>query len=235
MQGVSLELILAVNYKAYTSAFGESALRILEAAEKVAREYEGLVRLILAPPATELARLAQAAERVSIYAQHVDPVEPGAHTGSIPVEAVKAAGARGSLVNHSERRLLLSDIEKVVERLRVAGLEQLVCADTPRAAAAVAVFKPNFVAVEPPELIGTGIAVSRAKPEVVTGSIEAVSRIEPSVPVLVGAGIVSGEDARKSVELGARGVLVASAVMKASDPEAKIRELAEGLAAGAKR
>ncbi len=228
---MSGELVLAINYKVYPTAFGEHAERIARAADRVAAEYAGVVKVIIAPPATELYRLANLVDNASVYAQHVDPVEPGAHTGSVPVEAVKAAGARGSLVNHSERRLRLSDIEASVSRLRSLGLEQLVCADTPAAAAAVAVFKPTFVAVEPPELIGTGIAVSRAKPEVVTNSVESVARVASDVPVLVGAGIVSGEDAKRSVELGARGILVASAVMKAPDPEAKIRELAEGLAA----
>ncbi len=224
------ELILAINFKAYPSAFGSKALEVVKAGEKVAREYRGVVRVILAPPYTELARAIELVEDAVIYAQHVDPVEPGAHTGSIPAEALVELGVRGSLVNHSERRLRLSDIEFVVERLKRLNLEQLVCADTPRAAAAVALFRPTFVAVEPPELIGTGIAVSRAKPEVVTGSVSMVSKLAPDVPVLVGAGIVSGEDARRSVELGAVGVLVASAVMKAGDPYAKMRELAEGLA-----
>ena len=228
-------LALVINFKAYPSAFGEKCAEIVRAGEKVAKEYSGVVRVVLAPPYTELRRAVESVEEAVVYAQHVDPVEPGAHTGWVPVEAVAAAGARGSLVNHSEHRLKLSDIEFVVERLRSAGLEQLVCADTPRAAAAVAMFKPTYVAVEPPELIGTGIAVSRAKPEVVTRSVELVSRVAPDVPVLVGAGVVSREDARRSVELGARGVLVASAVMKASDPLAKIRELAEGLAEGARR
>ncbi|AEM38758.1 triosephosphate isomerase [Pyrolobus fumarii 1A] len=222
--------ILAVNFKVYPSAFGRRALEVVKAAERVAREFEGTVSVIIAPPHTEIARISSSVERVIVYAQHVDPVEPGAHTGSVPVEAVKEAGARGSLVNHSERKLRLDEIERVVERLKVVGLEQLVCADTPRAAAAIAVFEPTYVAVEPPELIGTGIAVSRAKPEVVTKAVESVTRVSPNVPVLVGAGIVSREDARRSVELGARGVLVASAVMKAADPYAKMRELAEGLA-----
>lgn len=228
-------LVLVVNFKAYPSAFGRRAEEIVRAGEAVARDFQGVVRVVLAPPYTELRRAAELTEHAVVYAQHVDPVEPGAHTGSVPVEAVAEAGAKGSLVNHSERRLRLSEIEFVVERLRSSGLEQLVCADTPRAAAAVALFKPTYVAVEPPELIGTGIAVSRAKPEVVTRSVELVARVEPKVPVLVGAGVVSREDARRSVELGARGVLVASAVMKASDPGAKMRELAEGLAEAQRR
>ncbi len=224
------ELVLAINFKAYPSAFGSKALEIAKAGDRVAREYRGVVKVVVAPPFTEIRRIVEEAEEAIVYSQHVDPIEPGAHTGSIPVEAVKEAGARGSIVNHSEKRLKLSDIEAVVERLRRHGLEQLVCADTPRAAAAVAVFNPTYVAVEPPELIGTGIAVSRAKPEVVRNSVESVARVAPGVPVLVGAGIVSGEDARRSVELGAKGVLVASAVMKAPDPYAKIKELAAGLA-----
>ena len=49
------------------------------------------------------------------------------------------------------------------------------------------------------------------------------------MPVLAGAGITGGDDAARAVELGSAGVLVASAVMKAADPESKMRELAEAM------
>ncbi|KSW12620.1 triose-phosphate isomerase [Pyrodictium occultum] len=227
--------VLAVNYKAYPTAFGSAGLAIALSAEKLAEQYDGIVRFILAVPATEIARISEALDKVVVYAQHVDPVEPGAYTGFIPLEAVKEAGAKGTLLNHSERRLRLSDIDLLVRRATSLGLETLVCADTPAAAAAAAVFAPTMVAVEPPELIGTGLPVSKAKPEVITSSIRMVRMINPEVPVLAGAGITSGEDAARALELGAAGVLVASAVMKAKDPEAKMLELAEALAKAAEK
>ncbi len=221
--------VLAVNYKAYPTAFGEKGLAIALAAERVADNYRGSLRVILAVPATEIARIAEVLDTVSVYAQHVDPVEPGAHTGYLPVEAAKEAGARGTLLNHSEHQVKLSHIDTVVRRAAALGLETLVCADTPTAAAAAAALSPTMVAVEPPELIGTGIPVSRAKPEIVTDTVKLVHMVNPDIPILTGAGITSGEDASAAIRLGTVGVLVASAVMKAKDPEAKLNELAEAL------
>lgn len=133
-------------------------------------------------------------------------------------------------MNHSEHKVTYRHLQAVVERARELGLEVLACADTPEEAAAAALLKPAMVALEPPELIGTGIPVSRAKPEVITRGVEAVASVDRGVAVLAGAGITSGEDAKRAVELGARGVLVASAVMKAKDPYRKMLELAEAMA-----
>ncbi len=224
-----VEPILAVNFKAYETAFGEKGLAIALSADRVAKEYEGLATVIVAVPATEVARAADALDSALVYGQHADAVSPGAHTGAVPLEALQAAGAKGTLINHSERRVTLTHIDFVVKRARELNMHVLACADTPTAAAAVAALSPTMLAIEPPELIGTGIPVSRAKPEVVTGTLRLVRMVNPELPVLTGAGITSGEDAAAAIRLGTRGVLVASAVMKASDPEAKMREMVEAM------
>ena len=229
------ELVLAVNYKAYPTAYGDKALAIALSADKLAEQYRGQVRFILAVPATEIARIAEAVDTATVYAQHIDPVPPGAHTGHITAEAVKEAGARGTLLNHSEKHMTLTAIDQAIRRATALGLETLVCADTPTAAAAAAALAPTMIAVEPPELIGTGIPVSKAKPEVITNTLKLVHTVNPGLPVLAGAGITSGEDAAAAVRLGAQGVLVASAVMKAPDPEEKMRELAEAMTTAKKK
>ncbi|HID41846.1 MAG TPA: triose-phosphate isomerase, partial [Pyrodictium sp.] len=205
--------VLAVNYKAYPSAFGETGLAIALTAEKLAEEYNGIVRFILAVPATEITRISESTDKIVVYAQHADPIEPGAYTGYLPLEALREAGAKGTLLNHSEHRIKLSDIDVLVRRATQLGLETLVCADTPTAAAAVAILSPTMIAIEPPELIGTGVSVSKAKPEVVTSTIQQVRMVNPDVPILAGAGVTTGEDAAAALKLGANGVLVASAVM----------------------
>jgi triosephosphate isomerase len=221
--------ILAINFKAYETAFGEKGLAIALASDHVAREYEGSLDIIVAVPATEIARVSDAVEHVHVFGQHADAIKPGAHTGYIPLEALREAGAEGTIVNHSEHRLRLSDIDYIVRRATELGMLILACADTPTAAAAVAALSPSMIAIEPPELIGTGIPVSRAKPEIVKNTVKLVRMVNNSVIILTGAGITSGEDAAAAIRLGTLGVLVASAVMKASDPEAKIRELASSM------
>ncbi|BAN90435.1 triose-phosphate isomerase [Aeropyrum camini] len=218
--------VLAVNMKTYRSAFGPEGRSLARDAGRVAQEAD--VRVILVAPLVNASSIAGVYG--DVYIQHADPLDLGAHTGYTPVEAAALEGFKGVMVNHSEHKVTYRHLQAVVERARELGLEVLACADTPEEAAAAALLKPAMVALEPPELIGTGIPVSRAKPEVITRGVEAVASVDRGVAVLAGAGITSGEDAKRAVELGARGVLVASAVMKAKDPYRKMLELAEAMA-----
>ncbi|HDJ66436.1 MAG TPA: triose-phosphate isomerase [Nitrososphaeria archaeon] len=215
MEKISFPLI-ALNFKTYAQAFGENSLRLAKIAEEVSNQFG--VTIAVAPPIIDLAKVAAEVE-IPVFAQHVDPYKPGSHTGSIIAEDVKAAGAVGSLVNHSEHRLRLADIGMVLERLRENKLISLLCTDTVETTKAGAALSPNMLAIEPPELIGTGIPVSKAKPEVVRGAVQAVQKINPDVHVLCGAGISTGDDVARAIELGAEGVLLASAYVKAKDPK----------------
>lgn len=216
--------LIALNFKVYLESIGENALRLAKIAEEVAREYG--VSIMVAPPLLDLEKVVKEVD-IPVFAQHVDPYTPGGHTGSIVAEDVKAVGAMGSIVNHSERRLLLADIGKALERLRENGLLSLLCADTVETTRAGAALSPDILAVEPPELIGTGIPVSKAKPEVVVGAVEAVRKINPKVHILCGAGISTGDDVAKAIELGTEGVLLASAYVKAKDPRKVLKDMAE--------
>ncbi len=211
-------VVIAVNLKAYAEAAGERALLIARAME----ELQGKdVRFILIPALPDTTYVARNT-KIDVFLQHVDPVEPGARTGKIPMGLSKVVGVKGVLINHSEDPAKINTIEILVDRAQEMGLETIVCAPDERVAAALSQLQPDFVAVEPPELIGTGISVSQAKPEVVRKSFEAVrgrSRL------LVGAGIHSGEDVKRAVELGAEGVLLASAVAKASNPREVLEDL----------
>jgi len=142
-------------------------------------------------------------------------------------ESVKEAGAVGTLINHSERQLKLSDINEAIAITGENGLLSVVCANNPSISAAVATLKPDIIAIEPPELIGTGIPVSKAKPEVVTGTIKLVREVDSTVTILCGAGITNGEDVSAALNLGTQGVLVASGIVKAKDPYRILREFAK--------
>jgi triosephosphate isomerase len=142
------------------------------------------------------------------------------------VESVLEAGASGVLVNHSERRLEASIIEDTITRARDLKLTTVVCANTSGIAAAVASLGPDMIAVEPPELIGSGVAVSKAKPEIITETVSRIRRIDKEVTILCGAGITSGDDVKEALRLGTQGVLVASGVVKAKDQAAALEDLA---------
>ena len=217
--------VIMLNVKAYSESMGAKGLELARACERVA-ESTG-VSIALCPQQTELALVAKEVS-IPVLAQHAEAFAPGAHTGYVVLEAVKAAGATGTLVNHSEHRMKLADIEALVVRAKKLGLCTVVCTNNITTSRACAVFEPDFIAVEPPELIGTGIPVSKAEPEVVEKSVKAVKELSPSTKVLCGAGIGTAEDVRAALELGADGVLLASGVVKAANQEEVLLSLARG-------
>ncbi len=223
LEGVWTPLIL-VNMKAYIEGVGHRALDLARDAEKISRETE--ICIGLAPQYTDLGNLAKAV-KLPIFTQHMDPITPGSFTGHVLPEAVKGAGATGSLINHSEFRLKLAQIEAAIQRAEEVGLITVVCTNNSTVSASAAALNPDFIAIEPPELIGAGIAVSQAKPEIVTETVKAVERINPKVNVLCGAGITKGEDVASALRLGTKGVLVASGVVKAKDPHKVLLDFAE--------
>ncbi len=216
--------VLIINEKNYLEVSGDRALKLAKAAEAVAGELG--VAVAVAPPLPSLGLVAGAIS-ISVLAQHIDAANPGSSTGAIVPELVKSLGAIGSLVNHSEKRVPFDVLKQTVIRLKEVGLVSVVCAKSPEEVSRIAAVRPDFIAIEPPELIGSGIAVSKAKPEVVSDSVEAARQVDSNVRVICGAGIVTGEDVDAALKLGSVGVLVASGIVKASDWRAKITELAE--------
>jgi triosephosphate isomerase len=216
--------MIVVNFKTYTEATGRRAVDLAKKAERVSRETG--VYVGLAPQFSDISVVTEAV-KIPVFAQHVDPIKPGSFTGHVLAESVKEAGAVGTLINHSERQLKLSDINEIINLTRELKLVSLVCANNPSISAAVAALKPDIIAIEPPELIGSGIPVSKAKPEVVTGTVELVREISRKVTILCGAGISHGDDVATALKLGTEGVLVASGIVKAKDPYRVLREFAE--------
>jgi len=214
--------LILVNLKCYTESIGNGAHRIARAAREVSDESG--VTIGLAPLYPDIHPINHHYD-IPVFAQHVDPIEPGAHTGRIPLLAVKSAGAIGSLVNHSEYRLNIADIEKNVTALRESGMLSCVCSNNIATTAALSALGPDYVAIEPPELIGGKISVSEANPGIITGSVDVVRKINSSVKVLTGAGIHSGKCVKTALELGTDGVLLASSVVKAENPATVLRDL----------
>jgi triosephosphate isomerase len=216
--------IVIVNFKTYAEATGKRAVELAQKAERV--NHETGVSVGVAPQVADLAAVAEAVE-IPIFAQHIDPISPGGYTGHVLAESVKEAGAKGTLINHSERQLKLADIDEIIRITHERGLLSVVCANNPTISMAAAALKPDLIAIEPPELIGTGIPVSKAKPEVVTNTIQLVREINRKVVILCGAGISHGEDVHAALRLGTQGVLVASGIVKAKDAYAIMLEFAE--------
>jgi triosephosphate isomerase len=215
-------MLAIVNFKAYKTSTGVHAIKLAKICEKVARKQKVQVAVAVQP--CDIFQVA-ANVKIPVLAQHVDPVDFGAHSGWILPESALQAGAIGSLINHSEHQIPMEYIKATVDRLKKIGMLTICCAATPAKAVNVAKFKPDIVAIEPPELIGGDISVSTAKPEVITKTTKQIK----SIPVLCGAGIKTKRDVSQAVELGAKGILVASGITKARNPELALTQLVRGL------
>ncbi len=218
-----------VNFKAYSEVEGKGALRLAKICDGVARSTG--VNIVVCPPTAELTSVARGVS-IPVMAQHVDARKAGAATGWVTATAIKATGAVGSLVNHSEHRLARVEIAAVVEACRDVGLISCVCADSAETAADLATIGPDLIAVEPPELIGGDVSVTSAKPEVVEKTVMAVRAVDGRIPVLCGAGVKNGNDVARALELGTKGVLLASGVVRAKDPKSVLLDLVKSIREG---
>ncbi len=219
--GMKLPAII-VNFKIYPNAVGEGAVGLARICEKVAVELG--VSIGVCVNALDLAMVAREVT-IPVFAQHFDVAGFGSNTGAVNAEMLAAAGVYGSLLNHAERPLSDNVILQAIEAAKGSGLFTIVCANDVARGVAVLEMGADLVAVEPPELIGGDISISKAQAEVIE---EAVLKIGGE-RLLVGAGVRDYDDVRLACEMGASGVLLASGVVKADDPEAALRELARGL------
>ena len=218
--------LIVLNFKTYDESTGDKAVALAKLCDMVAKETGA--KIVVAPQYTDIYRIVREVN-IPVYAQGVEDVKFGGYTASVLPEAVKAVGASGSLLNHSEKRLKLAEIEACIGKLKALGMVSIVCTNSISTTMAAAALGPDYVAVEPPELIGSGVSVADSKPEVISGSVEAVKKINPKVKVLCGAGISKGHDVKKALELGTEGVLLASGVIKAKDQKAVLMDLVAGL------
>jgi len=214
--------IIILNYKTYTESTGKKALQLSKYVQEASEETG--INMAIAPQAVDLYPIIKQVD-IPVYSQHMDAITPGGHTGSTLPEAIKETGATGSLINHSEQRLTIADIETVVEKTKELELTSVLCTNNVQTSVAAATFNPDYIAIEPPELIGTGIPVSQANPEIVENTVNQIHNINKETKVLCGAGITTGEDMKAALELGTHGVLLASGIIKAKDQKQALLDL----------
>ncbi len=214
--------VIIINFKAYGEGSGKRALKLAEIVDEVSAKVDDYIAV--APNFLDIPEIVLSFN-VDVFAQHVDAVSFGSHTGRITAEVLKEKGAKGSLINHSERRLKLADIDFLVSKFKELDLVSVVCTNNVATTAAASALSPDYVAIEPPELIGSGIPVSKAEPEIVENSVKAAKDVNAGVRVLCGAGITKHEDYVTALDLGADGVLLASGIVKAKDQKKALEEL----------
>jgi len=219
--------VLFVNFKTYGQATGKNALLLAEACEKASKK-SGF-SIVVAAQACDI-RLVAEKTKVPVFAQHCDSVEFGSNTGWQMPFALKEAGATGTVLNHAEHKIDNALLEKTISLAKKNSLLVMACAENLERAKQIAGFssKPDFIAVEPPELISGDVSVSTANPGLISDSVNAVSQIAPEIKMIAGAGIKNSGDVKKAIELGTKGVFVASGIVKAENHEKALAEMVSG-------
>ena len=219
---------LILNFKNYAEVLGAKSLELARAAERVSSVVD--IDIVLAPPTPMIGAVASAVNN-RVFSQKAEVGEVGQSTGALIPESIKAAGAAGTILNHSEARVTPAGLNTAIPRLKSVGLEVCLCGRTPREVSKLAALSTEYLALEPPELIGSGVAVSKARPELIEDVVRVARSEAYHGRILCGAGIVSGDDVRMAVKLGVDGLLVSSSVVKAKNWDGKITELALALQA----
>jgi len=214
-----------INCKNYEEIAGEKIIKLAKIAEKISKKYK--IKIAIAPPHHLIPLITKFG--IIVLAQHLDDKKVGSTTGFMIPEIIKKSKIDGSIINHSEHRITESEIKNLVKRLKKLKLKTVVCVKNVSEAKKYAKINPTFIAIEPPELIGTGRAISTEKPQLITNSINAVQSAKNSTKLLCGAGIVSAEDVSRAVKLGSKGILVASGVIKAKNWESILSDFSRGL------
>ncbi|MFH1181765.1 MAG: triose-phosphate isomerase [Candidatus Woesearchaeota archaeon] len=211
--------LIIVNFKAYEKATGKKAVALAQACERAGKSGALVVAAVQAADIFQVS----GAVSIPVFAQHVDSIPYGKHTGLTLIEAVKEAGASGTLLNHSEHRLDYNTLAETI-KLCKGKLVTVACAADDEEAARIAKLEPDFVAVEIPELISGKLSIAKADPNLITDAVKAAGK----VPVLAGAGVQDGSDMKKTIELGGKGVLISNAVVNSENPEKAVKDLVSG-------
>ncbi|MFH0922543.1 MAG: triose-phosphate isomerase [Candidatus Micrarchaeota archaeon] len=222
--------VIVLNFKTFNESAGEKGFALAKAAFEVAKETRK-ASIVICPQMQQLEAISRkfSATNFFVFSQHADEFNPGAYTGRVTVEGIKASGCAGTITNHAERKVSLEHCRFVVDKARGLGLKTVFCAENVAKGVLLAQLKPWAIAVEPPELIGSGISVSTANPEIVRDAVKRVKQLNSSILVFVGAGVSNGNDLAKSISLGAEGVLLASAFVKAKSPKKWLEDLIDAI------
>lgn len=236
--------MIFINFKIYRKSFGKGVIELAKICNQVALESGVKIFPVVSP--LDLYRVKKEIKG-EVFLQGGDIFFEGAHTGAVSVLQAIVLGADGMLINHSEKRLppgtvnqLLVKLKKDIWVKKLVGeysefkdLEEkinkfkiIVCIRTKGQAERWAKKlkpRPDLFAYEPPELIGGKLSVSSTKPE----AIKKIVKLLSGTGVIVGAGVKTKTDVEKSLQLGAKGVLVSSDFVRASDPKKELVELAK--------
>ena len=212
--------MIILSLKTYKESTGEAAVRLLSCVKKVSEETG--VKIIPAVQPTDIYRLKKELG-IEVWAQHMDPIEPGKNMGWLSPYALKEAGATGVVINHSEHKTTDENVKKILDKAKEYGLQNVVIGFNPEMVIKYDSWDPDYVSYEREDMIGTGVSMLTQEEENIKKLVSVLKK-----PLIIGAGISTGEDIRQAIKIGAKGAILASGFVLAKDPEAKLRELVSG-------
>lgn len=202
--------------------YGDTVLEYARAADAAAEKYG--IDVLFITPAVEIRRVAENTRHLIVLAPYMDTLRPGRGMADILPEGLKAAGARGVVINHCEKPMSLPQMKATIDRARELDFLVFACADTIAEAKAIAQLHPDIINPEPSELIG-GAGGGVSGMGYVMESIRAIKSIDPDVLVEQAAGITNGQQVYDFIMAGSEAAGAASGIMNARDPIAMIDEM----------
>lgn len=154
------DTLIVVNFKTYQEAHGVAA----EELAMIMQDIETDARMIAVVSAFDLSSVVSAAPNLEVWTQHLDPINFGSNTGWLHPETAICRGAKGTLINHAEHKVSIEHIAMLLDSVP-EDFTVCACAADIDEARALSALEPNYVAVEPPELIGGEISVTTADPD----------------------------------------------------------------------
>ncbi|MDO9028351.1 MAG: triose-phosphate isomerase [Candidatus Roizmanbacteria bacterium] len=212
--------MIFLSLKTYKESTGEAAIKLLSCVKKVSEETG--VKIIPAVQPTDIYRVKKELG-IEVWAQHMDPIEPGKNMGWLSPYALKEAGASGLVINHSEHKMDDDHVKKILDKAKEYGLKNIICGFSPEMIIKFDSWEPNYLSYEREDMIGTGVSMLTKEEENIKKLVSVLKN-----PLIIGAGISTGDDIRQAIKLGAKGAILASGFVFAKDPEQKLRELTQG-------
>lgn len=200
--------------------YGDNVIEYAKVADAASKEYD--IDVLFVAPYTEIRRVSESTDRLIVLAPYMDAIKPGRGIADVLPEAVKAAGAQGVMINHSERPMTLSAIKKTIDRANELDLLTFVCADTIVEAKALALLHPDILNPEPTELIGSGNVSDMGYVKEV---IKVVKSIDPSIMVEQAAGITTAQQVYDFIMAGSEAAGSASGILFSENPYSLLNEM----------
>ena len=213
--------LILINTKTYSQAQAKNGIKLVQ---KIASVRSQKYTIAVAPTLPNLSKTKETVS-IPIYAQHTDAIESGAHTGSICIDELKALNVAGIILNHSEKQLPLSTLRATLTLAKKKHLPVIICVRSLTQIKQVTTLKPEYIAYEPPQFIGSEISVTTAQPKILKTAHDYVKKHSPKTLLLCGAGVHSHQDIITAVKLGYSGVLLSHAIVTAAHPDKALKQL----------